>query len=63
MTESGSLLALQIFVVSHLVLFNKLLLIDETDLCTTFGKLIIDELNQKLEDNGQNVVGKTEVAT
>lgn len=36
---------------------------DGTDLDTIFGKMIIDELNQKLEDNEQSIVGKTEVAT
>lgn len=60
---SGSLLALQKFVVLYPAWFNKLVLIDGTDLGTSFEKLIMDGLNQKLEDNKQSIVKKIEVAT
>ena len=60
---SGNLLALQKFVALYLAWFNKLVLIYGTDLGTTFEKLIMDRLNQKLEDNKQGVIEKAKVAT
>ena len=41
--------------------FNKLVLMDETNLDKVFEKMDIDKLNQKLEENMQEIFRKPEV--
>lgn len=48
---------------SHLAWFNAIVLMNKTNLDTTFRKMDIDRLNQELKDNEQGVFEKTEITT